>query len=142
MSLTETCFYSRLYGIHFFKFPYNFCGDFGFSGVHVIPVIITCTLQGMFWDTGIPRNFYGWKICSVGTCVAILWRHDQKFSLEMDLWKTAKLLLFDWIHESFFLFFVINVYFIGLQLVQVWCNFIFKINCVQWSIYFAIFQII
>ena len=33
--------------------------------VHVIPVIITCTLQGMFCDTGIPRTFYGEKICSV-----------------------------------------------------------------------------
>ena len=35
------------------------------SGVHVIPIIITCTLQGMFCDTGIPLTFYGGKICSV-----------------------------------------------------------------------------
>ena len=34
-------------------------------GVHVIPVIVTCTLQGMFCDMGIPRTFYGGKICSV-----------------------------------------------------------------------------
>ena len=39
----------------------------GISGIHVIPVIITGTLQGMFCDTGIPRTFYGVKICSVGT---------------------------------------------------------------------------
>ena len=37
----------------------------GISGVHVILVIIKCTLQGMFCDTGIPRTFYGGKICSV-----------------------------------------------------------------------------
>ena len=27
---------------------------------------------------------------------------------------------------NLFLFFVIDIYFIGLQLIQVWCNFIFK----------------
>ena len=43
----------------------------GISGVHVIPVIITCTLQGMFCDTGIPRTFYGGKICSV-VCTTLL----------------------------------------------------------------------
>ena len=37
----------------------------GISGIHVIPVIITCTLQGMICNTGIPRTFYGGKICSV-----------------------------------------------------------------------------
>ena len=37
----------------------------GISGKNVIPVIITCTLQGMFCDTGIPHTFYGGKICSV-----------------------------------------------------------------------------
>ena len=37
----------------------------GISGIHVIPVIITCILQGMFCNTGIPRTFYGGKICSV-----------------------------------------------------------------------------
>ena len=30
-----------------------------------MPVIITCTLQGMFCDTWIPRTCYGGKICSV-----------------------------------------------------------------------------
>ena len=44
----------------FFKFPYNFCGDFRCNYM-----IITCTLQGMFCDTGIPCTFYGGKICSV-----------------------------------------------------------------------------
>ena len=34
----------------------------GISGVHVIPVIIIYTLQGMFCDMGIPRTFYGGKI--------------------------------------------------------------------------------
>jgi hypothetical protein len=84
-----------------FKFPYNFCGDFR----------RTCNPRDKYMyftvyvlQHGDPRTFYGGKICSVGTCVAILWRHDQKFSLEMDLWKTARLLLFDWIHESFSLF--------------------------------------
>ena len=38
----------------------------GISGVHVIPGIITCTLQGRFCDTGIPRIFHGGKICIVG----------------------------------------------------------------------------
>ena len=46
----------------------------GISGVHVIPVIITCTLQGMFCDTGIPRTFYGGKICSVGGCYPIFFQ--------------------------------------------------------------------
>ena len=36
----------------------------GISGIHVIPVIIICTLQGMFCNTGIPCTFYGGKICS------------------------------------------------------------------------------
>ena len=31
----------------------------------VIPVIITCTLQGTPCDTGIPHTFYGENICSV-----------------------------------------------------------------------------
>ena len=33
----------------------------GISGVHVIPVIITYTLQGMFCDIGITHTFYGEK---------------------------------------------------------------------------------
>ena len=30
----------------------------GIAGIHAIPVIITCTLQGTPCDTGFPRNFY------------------------------------------------------------------------------------
>ena len=55
--------------LRFFKFPYNFCG---LSGVHVIFVIITCTLQGMFCDMGIHRTFYGGKICSVPLLIYLL----------------------------------------------------------------------
>ena len=47
--------------LKFFKFPYNFCRDFRRT---CIPVIITCTLQGTFCNTGIPCTFYGGKICS------------------------------------------------------------------------------
>ena len=38
----------------------------GISGIPAIPMIITCLLQGILCDTGIPRTFYGGKICSVG----------------------------------------------------------------------------
>ena len=37
-------------------------GDFRLC---VIPVTITCTLQGTLCDTGIPHTFYGQNICSV-----------------------------------------------------------------------------
>ena len=37
----------------------------GISGIPAIPMIITCLLQGTLCDTGIPRTFYGGKICSV-----------------------------------------------------------------------------
>ena len=37
----------------------------GISDMHVIPMIITCMLQGTLCDTGIPRTFYGGNICSV-----------------------------------------------------------------------------
>ena len=37
----------------------------GISDVCVIPVTITCTLQGVNCDTGIPHTFYGGNICSV-----------------------------------------------------------------------------
>ena len=37
----------------------------GISGIPVIPMIITRLLQGTLCDTGIPRTFYGGKICSV-----------------------------------------------------------------------------
>ena len=33
--------------------------------VYVIPMMITCILQGTLCDPGIPRTFYGGKICSV-----------------------------------------------------------------------------
>ena len=33
--------------------------------MHVIPMIVTCMLQGTLCDTGIPRTFYGGNICSV-----------------------------------------------------------------------------
>ena len=39
----------------------------GISAMHVIPMIITCMLQGTLCDTGIPRTFYGGNICSVAT---------------------------------------------------------------------------
>ena len=37
----------------------------GISGIPAIPMIITCLLQGILCDKGIPRTFYGGKICSV-----------------------------------------------------------------------------
>ena len=37
----------------------------GISDMHVIPMIITCMLQGTLCDTGIPCTFYGGNICSV-----------------------------------------------------------------------------
>ena len=45
---------------------------------HVIPMIITCMLQGTLCDTGIPRTFYGGNICSVctrclNTTKALVW---------------------------------------------------------------------
>ena len=36
------------------------------SDIYVIPMIITCMLQGTLCDTGIPCTFYGENICSVG----------------------------------------------------------------------------
>ena len=46
----------------FFKFPYNFCGDFRLP---VIPVKFICILRGTPCNTGIPYTFYRGKICSV-----------------------------------------------------------------------------
>ena len=37
----------------------------GITGIHAIPMMITCMLQGTFCDTGIARTFCGEKICSV-----------------------------------------------------------------------------
>ena len=46
----------------------------GISDMHVIPMIITCMLQGTLCDTGIPCTFYGGNICSVGhLCNVLLW---------------------------------------------------------------------
>jgi hypothetical protein len=47
----------------FSNFPYNFCGDFR---QHVIPMIITCTLQGTPCDTGFPAHFMGGKFAVYG----------------------------------------------------------------------------
>ena len=37
----------------------------GIAGIHAIPIIFMCILQGTFWDRGIPCTFYGGNICSV-----------------------------------------------------------------------------
>ena len=37
----------------------------GITGIHAIPMMITCMLQGTLCDTGIPCTFYGGNICSV-----------------------------------------------------------------------------
>ena len=37
----------------------------GITGIHAIPMMITCMLQGTLCDTGIPCTFYGENICSV-----------------------------------------------------------------------------
>ena len=51
------------------------CGDFKKC---VIPVIITCMLQGIRFDTEIPYTFYGENICSVYTVIRALWCHTFK----------------------------------------------------------------
>ena len=52
----------------------------GITGIHAIPMMITCMLQGTLCDTGIPRTFYGENICSekypfanVKTCCYMIW---------------------------------------------------------------------
>ena len=55
----------------------------GISGVHVIPMIITCTLQGMLCDMGIPRIFYGGKICSVA--IGLVFKIIQQYTFNI-LW--------------------------------------------------------
>ena len=37
----------------------------GITGIHAIPMMITCMLQGTLCDTEIPCTFYGENICSV-----------------------------------------------------------------------------
>ena len=46
----------------FFKFPYNFCGDFRLP---VIPIKIICMLQGTPCNAGISYTYYRGEICSV-----------------------------------------------------------------------------
>ena len=62
-----------------FIFPYN-------SGMYlrvpVIPVRFTCILQGTFWDTGIPHNFYGEKTCSVHSVEANVPKSKAKLSMK------------------------------------------------------------
>ena len=48
--------------------------------MHVIPMIITRMLQGLFCDTGISCTFYGGKICSVGYYVTYI-----NFFMDRDL---------------------------------------------------------
>ena len=56
----------------------------GISGVHVIPVIITCTLQGMFCDTGIPALFMGKNL----QCTYLILRAADLIKLRILLQKT------------------------------------------------------
>ena len=44
----------------------------GITGIHAIPVTITCTLQGTLCNTGIPCTFYGGNICNVHILQSIL----------------------------------------------------------------------
>ena len=67
----------------------------GITGIHAIPVIITCTLQGALCDTGIPCTFYGEKICSV----SILEKSSfWKKNLETP-WKKIPILKYEKINE-------------------------------------------
>ena len=47
--------------------------------MHVIPMIITCMLQGTLCDTGIPCTFYWENICSVITACLIGHRDAKPF---------------------------------------------------------------
>ena len=54
----------------------------GITGIHAIPMMITCMLQGTLCDTGIPCTFYGENICSV-PCLqlqCIYWRYSCKMA--------------------------------------------------------------
>ena len=52
---------NTLCGLLIYMYSYffsNFLRIFaGIAGIHAIPVIITCTLQGTLCDTGFPRTF-------------------------------------------------------------------------------------
>ena len=52
----------------------------GITGIHTIPIIFMCILQGIFCDTGIPCTFYGGNICSV----AYLWQFTFFFLCNPD----------------------------------------------------------
>ena len=39
----------------------------GIEGIHAIPIIFMCILQGTFCDTGIPCTFYGGNVCSAAS---------------------------------------------------------------------------
>ena len=47
--------------------------------MHIIPMIITCMLQGTLCDTGIPRTFYGGNIFIVDLSYVML----VKFTVEI-----------------------------------------------------------
>ena len=69
----------------------------GISGIPAIPMIITCLLQGTLCDTGIPRTFYGGKICSVECC----WNASKiKSCLEISLTKLHHDLMFNLIPRN------------------------------------------
>ena len=51
----------------------------GITGIHAIPIMITCMLQGTLCNTGIPRTFYGESICSVCTAVKSKGKISQNF---------------------------------------------------------------
>ena len=61
----------------------------GIAGIPAIRMIITCLLQGTLCDTGIPRTFYGGKICSVVFFIEKKIRKIQMiFDTENWLWKS------------------------------------------------------
>ena len=51
----------------------------GITGIHAIPMMIICMLQGTLCDTGLPCTFYGENICSV--CTYIQKRFHSFFTL-------------------------------------------------------------
>ena len=61
----------------------------GISGVHVIPVIITCTLQGMFCDMGIPAISMGENLQCTGASHEIKNYRQQTKLLPIELIDTS-----------------------------------------------------
>ena len=75
-------------GIHIFPLRYLHAylkwEIMGISRQHVIPMIITCMLQGTLCDTGIPRTFYGGNIFSVGILMPVwIYLKSQIFNLNL-----------------------------------------------------------